>query len=247
MRRTARQQRLAGVQRQRTLSCVWRVGPFEPARAPERLQAEFGAGSGDGVLDTSMIEILVLAVVAGLVLARLYSVLGRRTGAERPSQPQPAQGELPRVQPGQRPQPATPITGSSGDGIVDITRVDPSFDPDHFISGARAAYEMIVGAYAKGDRDTLRGLLTPRVFDSYMTAISQREAKGEKGPELVRLKTAEISDAALEGDMARVSVRFEAELAEGLHHLRDTKERWTFERDVRSNDPNWRLARVVQA
>lgn len=193
-----------------------------------------------------MIEILVLAVVAGLVLARLYSVLGRRTGAERPSQPQPAQGELPRA-PQTRPMPHTDIGGSSGDGLVDISRADPSFEPEHFVSGARGAYEIIVSAYAKGDRDALRNLLTPRVYETYATAISQREAKGEKGPELVRLRSAEITDASLEGDIARVAVKFEAELAEGLHHLRDTKERWTFERDVRSADPNWRLARVVQA
>lgn len=193
-----------------------------------------------------MIEILVLAVVAGLVLARLYSVLGRRTGAERPSQPQPAQGELPRA-PQPRPMAQPGLAGSSGDGLVDIARADPSFDPEHFLSGARGAYEIIVGAYAKGDREQLRTLLTPRVYETYATAIAQREAKGEKGPELVRLRSAEIADASLEGDIARVSVKFEAELAEGLHHLRDTKERWTFERDVRSPDPNWRLARVVQA
>ena len=194
-----------------------------------------------------MIEILVLAVLAGLVLMRLYQVLGRRTGAERPSQPAPAQGELPRVQPGQRPQmPQGSLAGGS-DGYGDIARADPSFDQDHFLAGARAAYELIVGAYAKGDREQLRSLLTPRVYESYATAIAAREAKGEKGPELVRLRTAELSEGQLDGDIARVSVKFEAELAEGLHHLRDTKERWTFERDVRSSDPNWRLARVVQA
>jgi predicted lipid-binding transport protein (Tim44 family) len=187
-----------------------------------------------------MIEILVLAV-------RLYQVLGRRTGAERPSQPQPAQGELPRVQPGQRPPMPQASLAGGGDGFSDIVRADPSFDPDHFLAGARSAYELIVGAYAKGDRDQLRSLLTPRVYESYATAIATREAKGEKGPELVRLKTAELVDGQLEGETARVSVRFEAELAEGLHHLRDTKERWSFERDVRSPDPNWRLARVVQA
>lgn len=195
-----------------------------------------------------MIEILVLAVVAGLVLARLYSVLGRRTGSERPSQPQPqpAQGELPRAERARQPAQAG-FGGSSADGLMEIARADPSFDPDHFLSGARGAYELIVGAYAKGDREALRNLLTPRVLETYAAAIEQREAKGEKGPELVRLRAAEIADAGLEGDIARVAVRFEAELAEGLHHLRDTKERWTFERDVRSADPNWRLARVVQA
>jgi predicted lipid-binding transport protein (Tim44 family) len=142
--------------------------------------------------------------------------------------------------------PSSGAAGRAGD-LADLQRADPTFDPDHFLSGARVAYEMIVQAYAKGDRDALRNLLTPRVFDSYVSAIEAREAKGDKGPELVRLKAAEVVDAVLEGEMARVAVRFEAELAEGLHHLRDTKERWTFERSVRSFDPNWRLARVAQA
>ncbi len=128
-----------------------------------------------------------------------------------------------------------------------IVRADPSFDAEYFVSGARGAYDIIVGAYAKGDREALRDLLSQRVFDSYVSAIAAREAKGEAGPELVRLKTAEIVDANLQGDTARITVRFEAELAEGDTGVRDAREKWTFERDVRSNDPNWRLARVTAA
>ena len=92
----------------------------------------------------------------------------------------------------------------------------------------------------------MRGLLTPRVFDSYAGAINNR-AVGEPGPELVRLKSAEIVDAELEGDIARVTVKFEAELAEGAHGVRDARERWSFERHIRSPDPNWLLARVKAA
>jgi predicted lipid-binding transport protein (Tim44 family) len=126
-------------------------------------------------------------------------------------------------------------------------RADPSFDIEHFVVGARGAYDLIVNAFARGDREALKDLLTPRVYESYAAAITAREQSGEPGPELVRLKTAEIVDADLAGDTARVSVRFEAELAEGAHGVRDARERWTFERDVRSADPNWRLARVAAA
>jgi predicted lipid-binding transport protein (Tim44 family) len=115
------------------------------------------------------------------------------------------------------------------------------------VTGAKGAYELIVNAYAKGDRETLSPLLTPRVFDSYSAAIAGREEKGQEGPELVRLKSAEIIDADLQDSIARVTVRFEAELAEGAHGVRDAREKWTFERDVRSPDPNWRLARVAAA
>lgn len=200
-------------------------------------------------MDQGLIEILVLAFVAGFVLFRLYTTLGRRTGAERPADPRPApaQGELPTARPAQPPVTGTPPTGPASEGLMAILRSDPSFDPEHFISGARGAYELIVNAFAKGDREALRPLLTPRVFDSYVAAIQSRDEKGGAGPELVRLKTAEIIDAALQGETARVTVRFEAELAEGVHGVRDAREKWTFERDVRSPDPNWRLARVAAA
>lgn len=198
-------------------------------------------------MDQSLIEILVLAFIAGFVLFRLYTTLGRRTGSERPAQPAPAQGELPRepLSPVQ-PLPSVP-SGPAGEGLMAIVRADPSFDVEHFGQGARAAYEMIVHAFAKGDREALRGLLTPRVYESYAAAIAKREEGGGAGPELVRLRSAEIVDADLNGDTARVSVKFEAELAEGAHGVRDARERWTFERNVRSSDPNWLLSRVQAA
>lgn len=198
-------------------------------------------------LDQSLIEILILAFIAGFVLFRLYTTLGRRTGSERPAQPAPAQGELPQEPLSSAQRPAPSSSGPAGEGLMAIVRADPSFDADHFAAGARAAYEMIVQAFAKGDRETLRGLLTPRVYDSYAAAVAKREEGGGVGPELVRLRSAEIVDADLTGDTARVSVKFEAELAEGAHGVRDARERWTFERNVRSSDPNWLLARVQAA
>ena len=200
-------------------------------------------------VSNELIEILILAAVAGLVLARLYSVLGKRTGSERPStpRPQPAQGELRDLE--TKPQAPAPVeaTGPAAYGLTEIQRADPDFDPGHFITGARSAYEMIVGAFGSGDRAVLQGLVTARVFSAYDKAIAEREQTGEPGPELVRLKSAEIADASLTDQIARVAVKFEAELAHGLHGLRDTMEKWTFERDIRSQDPNWLLARVSQA
>jgi predicted lipid-binding transport protein (Tim44 family) len=199
-------------------------------------------------LDQALIEYAVLAFIAGFVLFRLYTTLGRRVDTERPNpRPAPAQGEMPREANGPAPVPAPMAGGPAGEGLMAIVRADPQFDVEHFVVGARAAYEMIVGAFAKGDRDALTPLLTPRVYDSYAAAITTREAKNEPGPELVRLKSGEIVDADLAGDIARVTVRFEAELAEGAHGVRDAREKWTFERDVRSPDPNWRLARVSAA
>lgn len=194
------------------------------------------------------LTMLILAFVAGFFLFRLYTTLGKRTGEERPPEPRPApiQGELPRELQERTPTPPS-MVGPAGEGVAAIYRADPDFDIDHFVSGSRAAYELIVSAFAKGDKDTLRGLLTERVYESYAAAIDARVASGGTGPELVRLKSAEIFDAALQGDIARVTVKFEAELAEGATGVRDAREKWTFERNVRSADPNWRLSRVAAA
>ncbi|MBL8547235.1 MAG: Tim44 domain-containing protein [Hyphomonadaceae bacterium] len=194
-----------------------------------------------------MIEFTVLAFIAGFVLFRLYTTLGKRTGEERVEPaPAPAQGELTRA-PVDAPVAAPLSVGVAGEGVAAIERADPNFEASYFLQGARSAYELIVGAFAKGDRETLRGLLTPRVYDSYVASIDAREAQGGAGPEIVRLKSAEIADAELVGDTARVIVKFEAELAEGAYGVRDAKERWTFERNVRSSDPNWLLSRVQAA
>jgi len=198
-------------------------------------------------LDQDLITIVVLAFVAGFVLFRLYTTLGRRTGAERPVEPAPAQGELPREPVTAAPRAQQTAGGTAGEGLMAIVRADNSFDVAHFLTGARGAYELIVGAFAKGDSAALQGLLTPKVYDSYAAAIAKREETGAAGPELVRLKNAEIVDAGLEKDTARVTVKFEAELAEGAHGVRDARERWTFERNVRASDPNWLLARVQAA
>lgn len=198
-------------------------------------------------MDQGLIQIAVLAFIAGLVLFRLYTTLGRRPEQSDQPRPAPAQGEMPRApaQPAPTAPGGVPVAG--GEGLVAIQRVDPSFSQDQFLAGARGAYELIVGAFAKGDRDALRGLLTPRVFESYSAAIASREAQGGAGPELVRLRKAELVEGVLDGETARVVVKFEAELAEGATGVRDAREKWTFERDVRSPDPNWRLARVQAA
>lgn len=198
-------------------------------------------------MNQGFIEIGVLAFIAGFVLFRLYVTLGRRTGAERPEpRPQPVGAPLSRAEPGLTPQVAPSGPTQGGEGLMAIVRADPNFDVDHFLTGARGAYELIIGAYAKSDVEALRNLLTPRVFESYSAAIAAR-GKDDPGPELVRLKSAEMTEANLTGSVARVTVKFEAELAEGAVSVRDAREKWTFERDVRSNDPNWRLGRVAAA
>lgn len=214
-------------------------------------------GQGERQVSRELIEILILAAIAGVVVARFYALLGRKTGSQGPSPQSPSaeRSGFRRPAPVEAPvrDAALPIPGAAreplaeAEGLEQLVQADPSFDPSQFLSGARAAYEMIVQAFASGDKDTLRGLLTPKVFERYAAAIDARAETGAAAPELVRLRLAEIASSALGGSLARIGVRFEAELAEGAHGLRETRERWTFERDIRSRDPTWRLSGVAQA
>lgn len=214
---------------------------------------------GDGF---NILEILLLAMVAGFIVLRLRSVLGKRTGAEpRPPAPPPYAGRSPESEPA--PGNVIPLpgrvgqaeTGPAAAGIGRIRAADPRFDPGDFVSGAKGAYEMIVTAFAKGDVATLRNLLGDEVYRSFAGAIDQRKAREEtQETTLVSIKEAEIVDADLTGGrMAEVTIRFVSELvsvtrdrsgnvvAGNQNAVEETTDIWTFARNVRSSDPNWQL------
>lgn len=212
------------------------------------------------------LQILFFAGLAVFLGWRLYLVLGRPTGRS-PEEHAREQAQAERAAPpSERPLPreeADPTLAYSEPvrrGLFAIADADPRFDPDQFAEGAEAAYRMIVTAYAEGDRETLEPLLAPRVFERYAAAIEARESRGEtQKTEVERIAKSEIHDAVLDGDTARVKVRFETELATetrdsdgeriagDLSRLTHVNEIWSFERDVRSDDPNWKLAAVKPA
>ncbi len=198
------------------------------------------------------IELIILAAVAVFVISRLYTVLGQRTGSEprarrMPTQPQPAPaGEAAAhdEEEAERTQIRPAFTGPGAAGLEAIAAADADFLPDTFVRGARKAYEMIVNAYADGDRNTLKPLLDGDVYAAYDAAISAREGAPGEPLRLVRLKSARITDASLDGaKVARVAVAFEADLSDG-ENLRRAKEIWTFKRFVAGADPNWLLDEV---
>lgn len=197
-------------------------------------------------MSNPVVEVLILAAVALFVLWRLYLALGRG-GDDRPVR-RPAPGGEARPQPvdigGPRPrrvEDERPIfTGPAAAGLEDIYNVDASFRPEEFMRGAKAAYQMIVAAYARGDRAELRPLLDDDVYEAWDASIRERETTGARPFELLRIKRAEIERAELDGDMARVMVRYEAELGDG-ETTRLAREIWTFMRNVKSSDPNWLL------
>ena len=214
------------------------------------------------------LDILFFAMVAAFIAFRLRGVLGRKTGNERPrvdpiSQraatrggdnvvPMPERASAPPVddEPAAADAPFDPARA----GVADIKRADPRFDPDQFLQGARAAFAMIVEAYAKGDKAALRPLLANEVFAQFAGAIDVRETAGRNlTTELVATRSAEVAAASMLGSRARLTVRFTSEqinvtrdsagdVVEGdPRQIETVIDLWTFERDIKSRDPNWQL------
>lgn len=197
-----------------------------------------------------VVEVLILAGVALFVLWRLYTALGR--GGEEGPISRPAPGPEKKAGSGEAPRPVSqarggvdrPVfTGPAAPGLEDIYNADSSFNPDQFMRGAKSAYQMIVSAFARGDREALRPLLDTDVFAAWDAAIIEREATGKAAFELLRIRKAEIESAELDGSIALIVVRYEAELGDG-ETSRTARELWTFRRDVMSTDPNWLLDEV---
>lgn len=198
-----------------------------------------------------VMEVMILAAVALFVLSRLYLALGKGDNNRPVSRTTPASGndDAPgQAKPLDLPPSAAdrPIfTGPAAAGLEDIYNADQSFSTPAFMRGARAAYEIIVSAFAHGDRDKLRPMLDDDVYEAWDAAIATRDA--DHAPfELLRIKKAEIESAELDGTMARVAVRYEAELGDG-ELVRTAKEIWTFMRNVSGGDPNWILDDVEVA
>jgi predicted lipid-binding transport protein (Tim44 family) len=98
-------------------------------------------------------------------------------------------------------------------GLVDIVRADETFEPDTFLKGARAAYELIVTAFAESNRKTLKSLLSREVYEGFAGAISDRESRGEQVDQsFVGIKSADVVEAELKNGMAQVTVKFVSEL-----------------------------------
>lgn len=199
-----------------------------------------------------VLEVLILAAIALFVLSRLYMALGRGEddGPVGRTEP-PRQAETTPSKPATvtpiRPEQERPIfTGPAAAGMEEIYEADKSFSEPGFMRGAKAAYAMIVDAFARGDRETLKPLLDTDVYEAWDMAIAERDVNGGPAFSLLRIKKAEIESAELDGNMARVWVRYEAELGDG-ETTRTAREIWAFMRDVTKDDPNWILDDVEVA
>jgi predicted lipid-binding transport protein (Tim44 family) len=207
---------------------------------------------------------IVFALVAIFVAWRLWSVLGTRTGAERPpvASPRAARmGEVVDLTP--KPASAPPTDrwkgvaeagGSLAAGLDAVAAGDPTFDPRHFLEGAKAAYEMIINAFAAGNVEALRGLLAPEPFANFSRAIAERNAAGQKMVvTLVSLDKADIVEAGVRDAMALISVKFGSKMNSSTTdstgavidgsatRVVDHVDVWTFARPLGARNPNWLL------
>ena len=236
------------------------------------------------MLDIYTIIFLALAV---FIFAKLRSVLGQRTGRERP--PYDPYSARDAAKPVTGPDKVVSIADKTGEGVpirktqsselpadrwtgiaaagtslaagLDaIAKAEPDFDAGHFVSGAKGAYEMIVTAFAEGDRKTLKNLLAKDVFDGFAQTITERENRGETAESrFVALDKAEITHAELKGNTAQVTVRFVSQLISVTRNkagevISGSPERvtpvtdvWTFAREAGARDPNWKLVSTESA
>ena len=199
-------------------------------------------------------DIIILAAIAVFVISRLYAVLGQKTGAEpqarrvREATVRTPEREDDTAADGQdKPRLRPAFTGPAAAGMEAIAVEDPGFLPEDFTRGARKAYELIVAAFADGDRDALKALVDQDVFDAYSDAIAERERTNAEPMRLMRLRQARIVEASVDAThMGRVLVSFESDLSDG-ENMRQAKEIWTFKRSLRTDNPNWVLDEVTTA
>ena len=212
------------------------------------------------------LDILIFAVIALFLIVRLGGVLGRRTGHQEPprnifgpANDDPANDSggddnvvhLPKERDVDGPaEPEGPLDA----GLTQIQLADPDFDPNGFLEGAKAAFEMILTAYAEGDEKTLRNLLSDEVFGNFRQAIQTREEAGQRLEEvLVGIDGADILEARMDAHNALVTLKFVSQQAHALYDkdgavvegdpnkITSVTDIWTFQRDTRSHDPNWVL------
>lgn len=215
---------------------------------------------------------LFFLVAAVLIFLQLRSVLGRRTGNEKPPfEPvSPREGArpdavdtgkvitLPRREVAENEDRLNQAdlyakSGSEANSdLRELMKVDPTFDPKSFFQGARVAYEMIVTAFAEGDRKTLRGLLSPEVFESFDRAIAEREARGEKVKfNFVGISRLDLARVDIKGSDVQVTLSIGGQFISATldksgqvvdgdeEQVAEVSDVWTLSRDMRARDPNW--------
>jgi predicted lipid-binding transport protein (Tim44 family) len=214
------------------------------------------------------IDLILFGMIAAFLVLRLRSILGRRTGFERPPQAyRPAQPNMaaPVIDAQAEPVPAAPTravpdpASALGQTLAKMQTIDRNFTPSSFLDGAEKAFALIVAAFASGDRVALRSLLSDDTYRAFETAIAGREAAGQtQVSELRGIQSATIEAAELRGTVAQNTVRFvsdqisltrdkDGKEVSGTDAVTELTDLWSFERDLTAADPTWRLVAARSA
>lgn len=219
-----------------------------------------------GATGSFPVDLVLFGMVAAFLVLRLRSILGKRTGFERPPQQPPAPtGTGPIIEGGAEPaaaskasvlpEPASP----SGQVLTAMSAIDRAFNPAGFLAGAETAFRMIVASFATGDRATLRRLLSDDTYAAFEQAITAREAAGHTQTSEIRgIEQMAIDHAELRGGHADITVRIvsdqvslthdkDGHVVVGAEAVTEITDLWTFERDLRQPDPTWRLVAARSA
>lgn len=217
-----------------------------------------------------IVEIVILAMIAAFLGMRLYSVLGRRAEHEeeiiptnrfeRPDEqsvPQPA--TQPNVEAAQGGRALAGFPPAIERGLREISSADRNFELLGFLEGARGAYELVLESFWKGDKEELKELCDDDVYESFEAVIDERNAAGiTMDNRLIRIEDVTVHSAQLDGKIARIAVRFVSDIASvsrdkdgnviagSLDDAVESRDVWTFSRDIRSNDPQWLLDETDQ-
>ncbi len=213
-----------------------------------------------------VVFVVLLAMIAGFLAMRLYAVLGKRTGHEplpRPAEERVGAPPVPRaieVPAEARNVGPRQVDSGAENGLRAVIAADPTFDVAQFVEGAKSAYRMILEAYWQGDEATLEWLTERDVRAAFAEAIAERKAAGHVlENRLVAIERAMVTEASVEGGVARIAVRFDADIssitrdadgtiiAGSMSDAVETHDVWTFVRVLKSGDPNWKLADTDEA
>ena len=215
------------------------------------------------------IDLILFGMIAAFLVLRLRSILGRRTGFERqapPYQHQAGQNTAAPVIDGQA-EVAAPAathtlpepTSTAGQALERMRSIDRNFNPTAFLDGAEKAFRIIVTAFAAGDRATLQGLLSEDTYRSFDQAIALREASGQTQVSTIHaVHSATLENSELRSPVASITVRFVSDQTSltrdkdghpmvGTDAVTEITDIWTFERDLATRDPVWRLTSARSA
>ena len=216
-------------------------------------------------IGTALLSIIILGLVALFIGLRLYSVLGERTGHEQSLTLKPAEPKDSTIAPPRTPASSPVSSGlgesagdaylpTAGPGVRALLAADPTFDVARFLEGSQAAYKMILEAFWRGEMDEVRGFVDGEILTAFEQSVADRKAAGHRlDNRLVAIEHALIASASVQDKVAVVAVRFEADIAAvnrneadevvagSLSDAVQTRDKWTFRRNLGAADPNWIL------